>query len=1114
MMQTWKLIALTLLICPTAPLHLNLASAAEPVRPPQAPKIASASDEGQRALGAFRIPTGFKGSLFAAEPMLANPVAFFVNRQGKVYVCETFRQKKGVEDNRSHAHWLDDDLAAQTVEDRLAYIKKHLGERAIEYTKQDDRIRLLADSDGDGRADKSTVFADGFNEIVAGTGAGVLEHEGNVYFTCIPNLWLLRDEDNDGRADVRKSLHYGFGVRFAFRGHDMHGLIVGPDGRLYFSIGDRGYNVRTPNGRLKNPDSGAVFRCELDGSNLEVFAMGLRNPQELAFDDYGNLFTGDNNSDSGDKARWVNVVEGGDSGWRMYYQYLSDRGPFNREKIWHPFHEGQPAFIVPPVANVADGPSGLAYYPGTGSPEDFNGRFFLCDFRGGAANSGVRSFRVKPKGAFFELIDQDQPFWNILATDIAFASDGSVLISDWVHGWDGLGKGRIYRFASPVASQAKESVDVKHLLADGLSEFSDDELIGWLGYGDQRVRQMAQFELVKRNEPELMAKTALDKEQNLLGRLHALWGLGQLARKQAVTERKLRWLFQSLLRDPHPEIRAQAARVICDSRISGLQQSLLPLLKDDSLRVRYFAALAIGKSGRNADCVEPLLSMLAENKDQDPIVRHGGIMGLVGCADAQTLVNTADHHSSSARIGAVVALRKRHDAGVSAFLNDGDERVVVEAARAIHDEPLDDAMYQLAKLIERTSESEPLLRRVLNANYRLGGRDHAAAIARFAARDRAPTPMRVEALQMLANWNAPSNRDRVLGAWRPLPRRDKNAAAEAIRKSLAGIIGGPEPVRDTGAKVAAKLGIAEAAPVLRQLLQNEKLAGQSRADALGALGELNAKGLANLVETALDDKAPEVRTVARDVLVQFDSDRAVKALEQAISSTHLRERQGALATLGKVKSQKAAQAIESALQKLNAGKIPLDTRLDLLEAARRRNSKGVQDRLAAYYHSLPDDDPLAKFRTTLAGGNAQRGANLFFERRELSCVRCHTIDGRGGEVGPNLSAIGKDKEPEYLLEAIALPNRSIAKGFESVVVITDDGLIRTGIVRHEDDKVLRIMTATGEEIEIDQETIEARRAGESSMPADLIKHLSLFELRDLIAFLSSRKEKQAGNRHR
>ena len=185
---------------------------------------------------------------------------------------------------------------------------------------------------------------------------------------AFPGLWKLRDTRGDGRADERKLLHDGYGVHVGFLGHDLHGLKFGPDGRLYFSIGDRGFNVTTFDGKtLAVPDTGSVLRCNPDGTELEVFATGLRNPQELAFDQYGNLFTGDNNSDSGDRARWVYLVEGGDSGWRIGYQFLEapyTRGPWNEEKLWYPSFAGQAAYIVPPIANLADGPSGLAYDPG------------------------------------------------------------------------------------------------------------------------------------------------------------------------------------------------------------------------------------------------------------------------------------------------------------------------------------------------------------------------------------------------------------------------------------------------------------------------------------------------------------------------------------------------------------------------------------------------------------------------------------------------------------------------------------------------------------------------------------------------------------------------------
>ncbi|HEX6987547.1 MAG TPA: glucose dehydrogenase, partial [Planctomycetaceae bacterium] len=232
------------------------------------PPIQPPSDEAERALSAFRVPEGMKATLVAAEPKLANPVAFWIDHEGRYWVCETFRQGNAVVDNRGREYWLLDDLAAQTVEDRLAYYRKHLGEEGLKaFSEHHDRIRLLTDTDGDGTVDEATVFADGFNSPEEGTGSGVLTAGEDVYYTNIPHLWRLRDTNGDGVADEREKLLSGFGVRTAFRGHDMHGLVMGPDGRLYFSIGDRGFNVVTKEGeRIAMPDRGAVFRCEPDGS--------------------------------------------------------------------------------------------------------------------------------------------------------------------------------------------------------------------------------------------------------------------------------------------------------------------------------------------------------------------------------------------------------------------------------------------------------------------------------------------------------------------------------------------------------------------------------------------------------------------------------------------------------------------------------------------------------------------------------------------------------------------------------------------------------------------------------------------------------------------------------
>jgi quinoprotein glucose dehydrogenase len=241
-----------------------------------------------------------------------DPVAFTVLPDGSLFVCESERQDRGVEDNRYSPYWLLDDLACTSIEQRLAIYEKWKDKKEggmAWFSKYADRVRRLRDTDGDGKADQSTNFSGDLREPLDGTAAGALQVGDALWVTCIPNVWRFIDRDGDGVAEVREKLFTGFGVKTSLRGHDMHGLVQGPDGRIYWSIGDRGYNVKTKEGKvLAASNTGAVFRCEPDGSNLEVFYEGLRNPQEIAFNDAGDLFTVDNNSDGGDKARVLSLI--------------------------------------------------------------------------------------------------------------------------------------------------------------------------------------------------------------------------------------------------------------------------------------------------------------------------------------------------------------------------------------------------------------------------------------------------------------------------------------------------------------------------------------------------------------------------------------------------------------------------------------------------------------------------------------------------------------------------------------------------------------------------------------------------------------------------------------
>ncbi|RYD40831.1 MAG: hypothetical protein EOP83_34745, partial [Verrucomicrobiaceae bacterium] len=364
---------------------------------------------------------------------------------------------------------LEDDLASRTTDDRIAYTKKDFPKDWEQLQVETEVVRLVEDRDGDGKADFSSEYAAGMNTLLDGINSGVLARNGEVWCTNIPNLWHFSGLTADGKAEKRESLSFGYGVRYSYTGHDMHGLIIGPDGRLYFSFGDRGAHVTTKEGKvLAFSDEGAVFRCELDGSHMEVVAHGLRNPQELAFDKYGNLFTGDNDSDQGDRERWVYVVDGADSGWRVGWQHNplgKNRNPWLADKLWQPHFDGQAAYILPPIANIPDGPSGLAYYPGTGLPTKYDDHFFLCGFKGSSARSAVSSWAVKPKGASFELVDEHVFIDSVQATDVAFGPDSKIYFSEWGEGWEGAGKGRLFRMWDPDTIKAAQVEEVRKLLA-------------------------------------------------------------------------------------------------------------------------------------------------------------------------------------------------------------------------------------------------------------------------------------------------------------------------------------------------------------------------------------------------------------------------------------------------------------------------------------------------------------------------------------------------------------------------------------------------------------------------------------------------------------------------
>jgi quinoprotein glucose dehydrogenase len=1070
-----------------------------PSAPPTALTIAPASREGQDQIATFTLAPGLVCDLVAAEPDLCNPVAFAIDGKGRFYVAETFRINEGVFDDRSYMQWKDRDLACLTVADRLAKYREFIPNDIPKYAAIPERVRMLVDTDKNGTLDRSTVFADQFTDLADGIAAGVLPVGDDVYFTNIPKLWRLRDRDGDGVAEERAVLHDGYGVHTSLIGHDLHGLVVGPDRRLYFSIGDRGFHVEQAGRTLAYPHEGAVLRCELDGSELEVVHRGLRNPQELAFDQWGDLFTGDNNSDGGDRARFVQIVPGADSGWRIGYQWLDDRGAWNRERMWSTRHPGQSAGILPPIVNFADGPSGLVYDPGQGLPERYRDCFFLCDFRGGSSYSGVHAIRLQRRGAGFELASTQKPIWGVLATDVDFGPDGSMYVSDWVSGWNKTGKGRLYRVRTPQMANDLPLRNTANLLGSDLKARGEAQLRGLLSHKDRRVRQAAQFALVDLGAVALLADVAKSPDDRL-ARLHAIWGLGVLGRQdpQALAS------VPALLDCGDADVRAMAARILGDAKFNAAGPGLVRLLSDGNARVQREAALALARLGRTApaDCSDGLFSLLRQNDDHDPVLRHAAVFALANCADADGVAARLGDDSRAVRLGVLLALARLRDGRIAGFLTDREPLLRAEAARAIYEEPVEAALPALARLAADDLPDLPSIDwRASNANRLLGAVENGETLVHVANSAVHPPATRQEAIAILAEWPSPHGQDRVFGNWRPCVHPHAERVVAAFAAALPALLA-DDATAVAAAHAAGRLQLQTVGRDLAACIAAAARPTEVRLAALDALADLRAPELASALD-GIDGRAPvPLRQRAISLLSRGAPEKAVPVLATLLADGAVGERQAAFEALGDLRHPAAVDLLAAWLQKLAAGEVPSAVQLDLLEAAGKHRAPELDGLLAARAAADAQRAPLGEFLVCRDGGDPQRGRSVFFDHEATRCTRCHTRDGQGGNAGPLLDGIGAKRTRDELLASLITPSAAIAEGFGATTLDLHNGGVLAGVITKDQDGMLTIVGIDGAATQVPWGDVKKRTPnGQSAMPP-MGGALTRRQLRDLVAFLA------------
>jgi putative membrane-bound dehydrogenase-like protein len=1067
--------------------------------------------------------------LWGIDSLVMSPIAIDIDDQGRIYYATTNRGRNSEFDIRGHADWEIPSIQLQTIEDKRAFLRKELspenskrntwlkdmnGDSSHDWrdmTVEKENIYRLADINGDGVADQSQLVVDDFHDEVTDVAGGVLANGNDLYVAVGPDLWRMVDKNGDGIADEKTSLSHGYGVHIGFSGHGMSGVEMGPDGRIYWQIGDIGFNGTDKSGKKwEYPNCGVIARSNPDGSDFEVFASGLRNTHEFAFDEYGNLISEDNDGDhAGEKERLVYVVNGSDAGWRSNWQYGKYKDPDNNtykvwmdEKMWMPRWEGQAAYITPCIANYVSGPAGFVYNPGGALSAKYRNTFFVAEFVGNPAQSGVYGFKLKPKGATFELGENKKILGGVLPTGLDFGPDGALYVADYIDGWSPRAYGRIWKMDDRNGAALPQRQQIKSLLVADFSGRSEADLGALLKGEDMRVRLKAQFELAKRGSAGATEfGKALAQKVSQLARVHAIWGISQLARQ----DEKWGELLLPLLRDNDPEIRAQAAKWLGDIRYKKAGKNLTPLLKDTFSRARFFAAEALGRIAFEP-AIGPIIELLKENNDEDAYLRHAGSLALARIGNPAAVVALSKHPSRAVRIAAVVALRRMSHPGVGNFLNDADEYVVTEAARAINDDlSIKDALPALAAVLKNTRfTNEALVRRVINANLRTGTTEGLQNLIGYASVPNSPAKMRAEAIAALSTWAKPSVVDRVDGRYRGAFQRDlalvKNNAANVLIQLLKDK---DVDVRTSSVKAVGKLNIREAIAPLQQVFKADPRA-TVRVEALKALAEMPNENMGEIIKQALSDKDKAVRVVGIDLIGKMDiqKDLMVALLSGVINTKTTEEKQAALATLGKIPIKNSKTAFEELLGQMRSGKLSKDIYLDLEEAIDSTRSQELAAKYKQISSSKSSGDLLAQYSSSLYGGDPSRGGRILFQHESAQCLRCHSYDDYGGNAGPRLNGIASKLTRPQILEALVNPSARLAPGFGMVTLELKNGKTVAGVLQEETKSNLLIKGGDQGAQTIPKDQVAKRTNAASSMP-EMRYLLSKKEIRDVVSFLAT-----------
>ncbi|MCA9100100.1 MAG: c-type cytochrome [Planctomycetales bacterium] len=964
---------------------------------------ARGQDSPQSELADLKTADGIDVALFASEPMITNPSAIDVDTQGRVWVAE-------IQFYRSQA--------------------KH---------PPADKIKVLEDTDGDGMADKVTVFAEGvfcpMSICVAGD---------QVYVATSPDLWVYEDKDGDLVADgPPRKLLSGFGGEN--HDHGAHSLVLGPDHKWWMSHGDRGFDVSGTDGSHVAFQWGAVLRGELDGSDLEIVARNFRNPYEVCVSSFGEGYLSDNDNDGNFSARICWILDGGDYGWfGGPPPKVPDTIPFGES--WH-FRGFIPGYVPATLVTGFGSPCGMCFY----ESEAFGPLLANAPLHADAGPREVRVYRHEEAGAGKQassqviLTSRDDMYFR--PDDVCAAPDGSLYVSDWYdggvggHAYNNPDQGRIFRLTPAGKTlERREKPGPYDSVVDALVALASPNL------ATQYLARVCLLDHADEAVAGLQSIVDSSDAANANLRARALWVLDRIggdARSPVLAEldsNEPRWraLGVRILRQHGDEYAARIAAMVDDPSPEVWREVLLatPAMNDE---------LAHGV----------LLKLAQHYQSDDRYLLETINVGAEGRREWLVEALRGEGALTPARIGLVEVLAPELALQMATDWLGDDSTAATDRQRLV----------TVLATIESPEAGRVLLDIIGDETADLSLRQRAAELLR---------------VHLSGMWGTLASDDAVVSRIGAALANDALCAAllpvvaEARLDALAGHVvriarndALDVGVRRQALEVLAALGIAESATALHSNLDDEDTTiRQATLEALVALGDFGT--LRRLVKE--DELTAEERlALARSMLATHGG---ALALRKELEIGALPE------DVVELVITEAAAHPDANIRELFVAYLPADK---------------VPARLG---------DEVSVDTVLALDGDAERGRRIFNSGSAARCRDCHRIGDRGEHLGPDLDAIGTKYERAALLETILDPSKAIAPEFTPYVVETDSGHVYLGLVTSRSDQEVTLLDSERKTRTIPTEEITAIEPQTKSLMPDLVlRDVSAQDAADLLAFL-------------